>query len=116
MTAPGRRRGMPLRRGVHRPLEDEATRLIMKSLEGVTSMEAKKDILTPWKEADRHRREILVASGFPDRSIRQGMYHRVWNSRQTHLNSRDGSAAVNRSRGALAVFVDERQHAGEQEE
>lgn len=98
---------MPLRHGIHKALDDEATRLIMQSLKGVTSMSAKSDILTPWKEQDRARREILVSSGMPDRSIRQGMYHRAWNARQQHLNSRDGTATARRGGETLAAFVEE---------
>lgn len=116
MTGPVRRRGMPLRHGIHKPLEDEATKLIMDSLKGVTSMSAKSDLLTPWKEQDRHRREILVSSGIPDRKIRQGMYHRAWNSRQQHLNSRDGTAPASRGRDALSLFVDEHRADGGGEE
>ena len=80
---------MPLLYGVHKGLEDEANRLIRESLFGVTSMEAKKDILTPWKEQDRKNKEILVSGGVPDAAIRQGNYHRAWNRHQPHLNSRD---------------------------
>lgn len=91
--------------GVHRSLDDAATELIRKSLEGVTSMEAKRDVLTPWKEKDRRDREVLSASGVPDASTRSGMYHRAWNSRDTHLNSRDGIARGSRF-GTLKEFVD----------
>lgn len=102
-----RRPGMPLRFGVHAPLEDEATRLIMASLKGVTSMSAKSDILTPWKEQNRHDREVLVSSGMPDAAIRMGMFHRKWNSHQQHLNSRDGITAGRQRETSLAAFVDE---------
>lgn len=99
------------RRGVHRPLEDEANRLIRESLKGVTKHSEKADILTPWKEAERYRREVYVASGTPDQATRRGMFHRAVNPAYPELNSRDGIA---RSRGGshtrstgLADFVAE---------
>jgi hypothetical protein len=79
-----------LRSGVCRPLEDYANELIRQSLEGVTSRSAKSDILTPWKEEDRARREILTSTGYADPAVRRGMFRRAWNSRHSHLNSRDG--------------------------
>lgn len=79
-----------VRHGVHKPLEDAATEMIRQSLIGVTAMSDKADILTPWKETDRRRREVYVESGVPDPSSRRGLYHRAWNSNQEHLNSRDG--------------------------
>lgn len=79
-----------LRFGVHRPLEDEADRLIAESLKGVTKHSDKADILTPWKSDDRRKREVYASGGVPDRSVRQGMFHRAWNPKQQHLNSRDG--------------------------
>jgi hypothetical protein len=79
-----------LRNGVHRTLEEEATRLITESLKGVTSHAEKRDVLTPWKEQDRRRRELpLSAVGAPDASMRRGMFHRTA-STAPHLNSRDG--------------------------
>jgi hypothetical protein len=98
----------PLRRGVHRPLEDEANRLIRESLKGVTKHSDKSDILTPWKEAERYRREVYVASGSPERATRQGMFHRVVNPGNPELNSRDGiSQARAGTMRALSDFVDE---------
>lgn len=79
-----------VRSGVHPQLEAEADRLIRESLEGVTSQSAKSDILTPWKEQNRRSREVYPASGSPDSSIRQGMYHREINRTLPHLNSVDG--------------------------
>lgn len=80
--------------GLHAPLEDAATELIRKSLEGVTSMAEKSDILTPWKEMDRRRREVYTESGVPDGSVRRGMYNRAWNSQHPHLNSVDGKVPL----------------------
>lgn len=86
-----------MRFGIHRVLEDEANRLIHQSLKGVTSHQAKSDILTPWKEQERRRREVQVASGVPDPAIRKGMYVRARNMALPHLNSRDGISAPHRT-------------------
>lgn len=79
-----------LHSGVHQPLDDAATELIRQSLEGVTSMSEKSDVLTPWKEMDRKRREVYTEDGVPDGAVRRGMYHRAWNSNSPHLNSVEG--------------------------
>lgn len=79
-----------LHSGIHPQLEEAATELLRRSLEGVTSMSEKSDILTPWKEMDRRRREVYTADGVPDGAVRRGMYHRAWNSHRPHLNSLDG--------------------------
>lgn len=78
--------------GVHLQLEEIANALIKQSLEGVTSVEAKRDILTPWKERDRHSKEVYTSFGVPSPEIRSGIYHRAYNRRDKHLNSRDGVA------------------------
>lgn len=83
-----------LHSGVHQQLDDAATELIRKSLEGVTSMSAKSDILTPWKDQDRKRREVYSSEGVPDGALRRGMYHRAWNSTHRHLNSTDGKVPI----------------------
>jgi len=75
---------------VHKQLEAEADELIFGSLEGVTSREAKSDILTPWKDKHRKVHEVLVRSGSPDPSVRRGIFVRAYNSAQPHLNSYDG--------------------------
>ena len=85
-----------VRSGIHPQLEAEADRLIHESLEGVTSQKAKSDILTPWKEQNRKSREVYPASGAPDSSLRQGMYHREINRQHPHLNSVDGVAGGGR--------------------
>lgn len=79
-----------LRNGTCRALEDIADALIAQSLAGVTSRTAKSDILTKWKEEDRARREILTSTGYADPAVRKGMFRKAWNSRHSHLNSRDG--------------------------
>lgn len=83
-----------LHSGVHQQLDDAATELIRQSLEGVTSMSAKSDILTPWKDQDRKRREVYTPEGVPDGALRRGMYHRAWNSTHRHLNSVEGKVPV----------------------
>lgn len=83
-----------LHSGVHQPLDDAATELIRQSLEGVTSMREKSDVLTPWKEIDRKRREVYTKDGVPDGALRRGMYHRAWNSTSPHLNSVEGRVPV----------------------
>lgn len=77
--------------GIHEQLEAEADALIFGSIKDVTSRAAKSDILTPWKEKNRKSREILSRTGHPiDGSLRRGMFNRVYNPVQTHLNSYDG--------------------------
>lgn len=83
-----------LHSGVHPTLDDAATELIRQSLEGVTSMSEKSDVLTPWKEMDRRRREVYPPMGTPDGAVRRGMYHRAWNSNSPHLNSVEGKVPV----------------------
>lgn len=102
--------------GVHRQLEDEADRILKESLAGVTSFEEKRDILTPWKEQERRRREMLVPSGTPDAALRRGMFGRAWNPEHPHLNATDGVASRPRRGGpvwerpdiggSLAAFVE----------
>lgn len=80
--------------GIHEQLEAEADALIFGSLKDITSREDKSDILTPWKEKNRRSKEILSRTGHPiDGALRRGMYHRAYNSRQTHLNSYDGTGS-----------------------
>lgn len=99
---------MPLRRGTHAGLEAEANRMLRESLRGVTKHSAKSDILTPWKEAERYRREVYVASGVPDASTRRGNFHRVTNPTRPELNSRDGISRPRASGSVtLQTFVDD---------
>lgn len=95
---------MPLRHGIHPFLEAEANRLIRESLSGVTKHSAKADILTPWKEQDRYRREVYVATGVPDAATRRGVFHRSINPARPELNSRDGVARP-RQMGSLLDHV-----------
>jgi hypothetical protein len=91
-----------MRFGVHRALEREADRLIRESLKDVRRP-SEIDVMTPWKSADRKRREIMVSSGTPDASIRSGMFHRSANRGRPDLNARDGIA---RSSGPTRGFSD----------
>lgn len=88
-------------------LEDAADALIKESLKGVFSHKEKSDILTPWKSSDRHRREVYVSVGFPDASVRKGMFHRVANRSRPDLNSRDGLARSNRISSSLTTHIEE---------
>lgn len=103
-----------IKHGVHRELEAAADEMIRQSLVGVTSMEAKRDILTPWKEKDRRDREVYSSTGVPDSSYRSGMYHRAWNPRDAHLNSRPNGSVGGRTSGfgSLAEHVAENGHGG----
>lgn len=92
--------------GVNAELEAEANAMLKQSLAGVTSFAEKSDILTPWKEKDRHEREILVPSGTPDPANRKGLYHRRRNPARPDMNSRDGIVKGGRT-GGLAAFVEE---------
>lgn len=76
-----------VRNGVHRLLEDEADRILHEALSVITRRADKSDVLTPWKEADRRKREIYVKSGVPDGSLRRGIFHRGINAVHQHLNS-----------------------------
>lgn len=94
--------------GVHRLLEDEANRLIRESLKGVTKHSDKADILTPWKQQERLRREVYVKDGVPEAATRRGMFHRRLNPSRPELNSREGIArARSDSFGSLSSFVEE---------
>jgi hypothetical protein len=80
-----------IRYGVHEQLEAMADALLAASLDGVTSREAKSDIMTPWKWKHRKTHEILTRSGAPvDPSTRRGQFSRAYNAAQTYLNSYDG--------------------------
>lgn len=94
------------RRGVHLQLEAEANRLLRESLEGVTKHSEKADLLTPWKERERRRREVYTTSGTPDASIRRGIFHRALNPSRPHLNSRDGIAPPIRDAEAVMKQFD----------
>lgn len=101
--------GVP-RSGTHPQLERAANEMLRQSMAGVTKHSDKADILTPWKEQDRYRREVYVESGIPDPAVRQGNFNRVANAARPDLNSRDGLSRTNRTRdigGSLTSFVDD---------
>lgn len=100
---------MPLRSGIHAPLESIADQMIKESLRAVTRHSDKADILTPWKEQERRRHEIYVPSGVPDSANREGIFHRSTNAASPHLNSRDGNRTTRGSRlgGARRVAEEE---------
>ena len=91
--------------GIHPELEREANLLLKQSLKGVTSFSEKSDILTPWKEKDRARREVPVPSGVPDTANRRGIYGRARNASRPDLNSRDGVVRASRTGGTLSSFI-----------
>lgn len=84
--------GGRVRYGMNLVLEEEANAILFAHLRGITSREEKSDVLTPWKEKNRVGHEVYTAAGFPDPSIRRGMYGRVLNRAKPYLNSRDGIA------------------------
>jgi hypothetical protein len=90
------RKPMRLRHGVCHQLEDEADRILCEALRGITSREAKSDILTPWKLEDRTNREVLTSTGVADPAVRSGMFRKAWNPKHSHLNSREGYYPVRR--------------------
>jgi hypothetical protein len=90
------------RYGRHSAVEDVADEMIRRSLLGVTRYCDKDDILTPWKENMRARREILNSTGVADPAVRRGMYHRASNPLKKELNSRLGIAQA-RSSGSITM-------------
>ncbi len=86
---------IPLRHGVHQVLEDAADELLREDLRRHTR-HVDNDILTPWKEANRRKKEIYVTSGTPDPAVRRGCFYRVINPSRPELNSRDGFARPRR--------------------
>ena len=101
---------MRLRYGTCKELEAVADELIRVSLEGVTSREAKSDILTPWKQQDRWDHEVYTGAGFADPAVRRGQFTRTWNSKYPHLNSRDGYYPVRRTQDGLDTYTGEEGH------
>lgn len=104
---------MRLRNGTCRELEAQADELIRQSLAGVTSREAKSDILTAWKQEDRWNHEVYTSSGFADPAVRKGQFSRAWNSRYPHLNSREGFYPVRRAQDGLDTFTGDEGHDGD---
>ncbi|AON96960.1 hypothetical protein BI081_gp147 [Mycobacterium phage Tonenili] len=65
--------------GVKTDLEELADALLREGRRGVTALSEKKDYLTNEQLALRQQREVLNDNGFPDPSIRQGLYRRSYN-------------------------------------
>ena len=101
---------MRLRNGTCRELEAIADELIRESLQGVTSREAKSDILTPWKQQDRWDHEVYPGSGIADPAVRRGQFSRAWNGKYPHLNSRDGHYPVRRAQDGLDTYTGDEGH------
>ena len=78
---------MPIRRGVHKELEEMADSLIFAVTSKTTKHSEKSDVLTPWKEIDRRKREVYTSEGTPDGSLRKGIFGRSLNPAAHHLNS-----------------------------
>lgn len=102
-----------VRYGVHMPLEQVADELLRTSMIGETSRDAKSDILTPWKLANRLAAEIYTSSGTPDPSLRLGIFSRDRNLTKPYLNSCDG--AITGHRGMLSGGTVETYEAGEED-
>jgi hypothetical protein len=81
-----------VRYGTHLALEEAANEIIFGHLREISSREEKSDVLTPWKEKNRLSKEVYNVTGFPQPSIRNGMFHRTLNRSRPWLNSRDGIA------------------------
>jgi hypothetical protein len=79
---------MRMHYGVHVGLEEAADELLRQQVAALPRSQ-KMDLLTPWKERDRLSREVYNSEGVPDPALRRGMYHRAWNPKHPHLNSRD---------------------------
>lgn len=96
-----------MRQGISPVLEAEANRMLRESMKGITKHSAKSDILTPWKQQERYRREVYTPTGVADATSRRGIFGRVTNTTRPELNSRDGVVrAAPRGRSTLAAFVE----------
>lgn len=82
-----------VRTGLHKPLEDAANEILRQHLSGITRNADKSDVLTPWKEQDRRKREVYVSTGTPDGRVRRGIFSRAGvsgDSGFSHLSSVEG--------------------------
>jgi len=64
--------------GVNSNLEEQANAILREGRQGVTALSEKKDYLTEEQLSLRQAREVLNSNGFPDPSIRSGLYRRVY--------------------------------------
>ena len=92
-----------VRTGLHKPLEDAANEILRQHLSKITRNADKSDVLTPWKEQDRRKREVYVSTGVPDGRLRRGIFSREGvpvESGLGHLSSVEGmKAPKNRGQG-----------------
>lgn len=65
--------------GINSALEEQANALLREGRKGVTALSKKKDYLTEEQLSLRQAREVLNSNGFPDPSIRRGLYRRTYN-------------------------------------
>jgi hypothetical protein len=65
--------------GINTELEEQANAILREGRRGVTALSEKKDYLTEEQLNLRQAREVLNTNGFPDPSIRQGLYRRSYN-------------------------------------
>ena len=63
--------------GIKSSLEKQANAILREGCRGVTALSEKKDYLTEEQLSLRQAREVLNSNGFPDPSIRQGLYRRA---------------------------------------
>lgn len=73
--------------GVNSDLEEQANAILREGRRGITALSEKKDYLTEEQLNLRQAREVLNSNGFPDPSIRQGLYRRCYSPT---ANSRPG--------------------------
>lgn len=64
--------------GINANLEEQANAILREGRRGVTALSEKKDYLTEEQLSLRQAREVLNSNGFPDPSIRQGLYRRAY--------------------------------------
>ena len=64
--------------GINSELEEQANAILREGRRGITALSEKKDYLTEEQLSLRQAREVLNSNGFPDPSIRQGLYRRVY--------------------------------------
>jgi hypothetical protein len=67
-----------LYQGINTDLEEQANAILREGRRGITALSEKKDYLTEEQLNLRQAREVLNANGFPDPSIRQGLYRRSY--------------------------------------
>ena len=66
--------------GVKSDLEEKANAILREGRRGITALSEKKDYLTDEQMALRQAREVLNGNGYPDPSIKQGLYRRAYSA------------------------------------